>query len=103
MARRIQEHQTVRMTQELDIANLDAGKSRQQLFAERLKRTQDAMVLKQPDRIPILLGFGNGLADFAGTTRREMLENAEKQNTCLLQAAHVFSPISSSRIRLDPR
>jgi uroporphyrinogen-III decarboxylase len=80
------------MRQELDIANLDAGKGTQQLFGERLQRTLAAMALKQPDRIPILLGFGNGLADFAGATRREMMENAEKQNTCLLEAAQRFQP-----------
>lgn len=80
------------MTQISEAANIDAGKSTQQLFGERLQRTLAAMALKQPDRIPVMLGFGNGLADLAGTTRREMLENAEKQNTSLVEAARRFLP-----------
>ncbi len=36
----------------------DIGKTPEQLFAERTKRLQDAMQLKQPDRIPIQLGMG---------------------------------------------
>jgi hypothetical protein len=80
------------MTQNLEVADVDAGKSTQQLFGERLQRMRAAMALQQPDRIPVMLGFGNGLADLAGTTRREMVENAEKQNTALLEAAQRFQP-----------
>ncbi len=50
------------------------------------------MELRQPDRIPVLLGFGNGLADLAGATRRQMLENSEQQNAALLAAAQRFQP-----------
>jgi len=80
------------MTQELEVANIDAGKPTQQLFGERLKRTKTAIALKQPDRIPVLLGFGNGLADLSNTTRKELMEDAEKQNNALLAAAQRFQP-----------
>jgi hypothetical protein len=80
------------MKQEIEVANIDAGKPAQQLFRERLTRTKTAMAVKQPDRIPIYLGFGNGLADLAGATRRELMENAEKQNSAMLAAAQRFQP-----------
>ena len=82
------------MTQEIEVATIDAGKSTQQLFGERLARTKTAMALKQPDRIPIYLGFGNGLADLAGATRREMMESAEMQNSAMLAAPSASSPTS---------
>jgi len=73
---------------------LDAGKTPEQLFAERTKRIGDVMQLKQPDRIPIQLGFGYMLAEMAGITRQEQHENGEKEQELLEQAALYFQPDS---------
>lgn len=71
---------------------MDAGKSPQQLFEERLKRVRDAMELRQPDRVPILLGVANGLAKLVGATQRELVDDGEKQNQGLLAVAQRFQP-----------
>lgn len=76
----------------VDVAKVDAGKPTQQLFGERMKRTMDAIQMKQPDRIPLFLGFGNGLADLAGCTRKEMYDDADKQNKAMVDAAQRFLP-----------
>ncbi|HLA28455.1 MAG TPA: uroporphyrinogen decarboxylase family protein [Syntrophales bacterium] len=72
----------------------DVGKTPQQLFAERTKRMQEAMQLKQPDRIPIQLGFGYLLAEMGGITRQEQHENGEKEQELLEKAALYFQPDS---------
>ena len=41
----------------------DVGKTPEQLFAERSKRVQDAMQLKRPDRIPVILDASYMLAE----------------------------------------
>ncbi len=72
----------------------DVGKTPEQLFAERTKRMQDAMQLKQPDRIPIQLGMGYMLAEMYGVTRQEQHENGEKEQEMLEKAALHFQPDS---------
>ena len=72
----------------------DAEKTAQQLYAERAKRMQDALELRQPDRIPIQLGFGYMLAEMGGITRQEQHENGEKEQELLEQAALYFQPDS---------
>ena len=79
-------------TQSFDATTLDAGKGPQQLRGERLKRFRDAMELKQPDRIPVLLGVNNGLAKLVGATQKELFDDAEKQNNGLLAVAQRFQP-----------
>ena len=58
----------------------DLGKTAEQLFAERTKRLQDAMQLRQPDRIPIQLDMSYMLAEMYGVTRQEQHENADKES-----------------------
>jgi uroporphyrinogen-III decarboxylase len=70
------------------------NKTSEQLFAERNKRMQDALALKQPDRIPIQLGFGYMLAEMGGITRQEQHENGEKEQELLEQAALYYEPDS---------
>ena len=72
----------------------DVGKTPEQLYAERTKRIQDAMHLKQPDRIPIQLGMGYMLAEMYGVTRQEQHENGEKEQEMLEKAALYFQPDS---------
>ena len=48
----------------------DLGKPADQLFGERLNRMNEALQLKQPDRIPVVLGPGYILAEMYGVTRQ---------------------------------
>jgi hypothetical protein len=81
---------------------LDAGKTGEQLFAERTKRIQAALQLKQPDRIPIQLGFGYMLAEMGGITRQEQHENGEKEQELLEKAALYFQPDSVMALFNNP-
>ena len=71
---------------------MDKAKDAAQLYAERAKRVDDAIHLRQPDRIPILLVLGHLLADLAGITRQEMYENPEAGRKALENAALRFQP-----------
>lgn len=73
---------------------LDAGKSPEQLFAERAKRFDDALNLRQPDRIPVSMGAGYFLADYCGLTHRELVEDAVKAQEALETVAQTFKPDS---------
>ena len=70
----------------------DAGKTAEQTFSERSRRLQDAMQMKQPDRIPIQLFMSYMLAEMYGVTRQEQHENAEKEMEMLEKAALHFQP-----------
>ncbi|MBN2238949.1 MAG: hypothetical protein JW712_04180 [Dehalococcoidales bacterium] len=54
------------------------GKTPEQIYSEREKRLEDALHLKQPDRIPIHLMLGYFTAEWGGISNREMHENPEK-------------------------
>ncbi len=82
---------------------LDAGKSPEQLLAERAKRLQDAMELKQPDRIPISLGAGYLLAEYGGITHREQQDNFEKAQDLLEKFALEFEPDTVMGLYNSPR
>lgn len=71
---------------------LDAGKSAEQLCAERARRVQDAIELRQPDRIPVNMGAGYFLAEYGGITHQEQQDNAEKAQELLEKAALDFQP-----------
>jgi uroporphyrinogen-III decarboxylase len=72
----------------------DIGKSPEQLLAERTKRIQDALHLKQPDRIPIQIVMGYMIADMYGVTHQEQHENPEKSLEITEKAALHFQPDS---------
>jgi hypothetical protein len=80
----------------------DAGKSPEQLCAERSKRLYDAIQLKQPDRIPIQINFGSMIAELAGVTRQELYENPEKMRAALVSAALRFQPDSAGGMFGNP-
>jgi uroporphyrinogen-III decarboxylase len=65
----------------------DLSKSGEQLYAERCKRMEDAIALRQPDRIPTEITFGHFLAEYGGITRQEMFENPAKSQEILEKAA----------------
>jgi hypothetical protein len=70
----------------------DAGKTPEQLLAERSKRVEDAVLLKQPDRIPIALGMSYLLAEMGGITKQELYENPDRAQELLEEAALRFQP-----------
>lgn len=80
------------MTHSVNVVAGEAGLSPQQLGNARQQRVATALALGQPDRVPLSMGFGNGLADLAGITRRQLYEDAEKQQAALLAAAERFQP-----------
>jgi uroporphyrinogen-III decarboxylase len=80
----------------------DIGKTPQQLLDERTKRLQDAMQLKQPDRIPIQLDMSYMLAEMYGVTRQEQHENGDKELEMLEKAALYFQPDSIFGVYNNP-
>jgi len=71
-------------------------------YTARAQRLQDALELKQPDRVPIVLWFGLFLADYAGITRQELFENPEKAHEILEEVAMKYQPDAYSGVRLNP-
>ena len=85
-------------------ASLDAGKTPQQLFAERSKRLKDAMELRQPDRIPIQLTMSYMLAEIGGITKQELVENPTKAQELIEKAALEYQPdVIFGTLPSDPR
>jgi hypothetical protein len=74
----------------------DAGKTPEQLCRERARRLLDATLLKQPDRVPIVVRFGYLLAELEGATRLELYENPTRAQDALLKAALRFQPDAAS-------
>lgn len=71
---------------------IDAGKTPEQLFRERSKRLEDAMELKQPDRIPIQLTMSYMLAETAGITKQQLVEDPDKAQELIEKAALEYRP-----------
>jgi hypothetical protein len=72
--------------------SLDAGKTGTQLLAERKQRLLDAMELRQPDRVPIQLTISYMLAEMAGITKQELVENPVLAQDLLEKAALEYQP-----------
>ena len=80
----------------------DQGKTPQQLYAERSKRLDDAMHLRQPDRIPIFLMLGHLLADLGGITRLKMYEDTQAALAALKATTEQFQPDAVERFPGGP-
>ena len=65
-----------------------------ELFAEREKRITDAIALKVPDRVPIILSFGFLAAKRAGITYEEAMYDPVKMTSAWSKAMSDFDPIS---------
>jgi hypothetical protein len=83
------------MTETSAASRIDKGKTPEQLCRERAKRLDDAIHLRQPDRIPISIGFGNLLAEIGGVTRQQLCESPEIALAALEKAAARFQPDSA--------
>ena len=62
------------------------------LLAERAQRINDAVQLRQPDRVPILMPFGNLLSQLEGVPNLELYNDPEKAHKALERAAQRFQP-----------
>jgi hypothetical protein len=62
------------------------------LCAERAQRVSAATQLEQPDRIPIIMPFGNLLSQLEGLSKLELYEHPEKAQAALEKAALRFQP-----------
>jgi len=71
---------------------IDKRQSVEQLLAERAKRLQDALELKQPDRIPLNMAASYLLAEFGGITHQELQDNGAKAQEILEKFALEFEP-----------
>jgi hypothetical protein len=80
----------------------EAGKTIEQLRAERQKRVSDAMEMRQPDRVPISVPFGNLLADMEGITRQELYNDPAKARVALGKAALRFQPDMAGGVFYSP-
>jgi len=83
------------MTETSAVSHIDNRKTPEQLCLERAKRLNDAIHLRQPDRIPISLGFGNLLAEIGGITRQQLCENPDIALAALEKAALRYQPDSA--------
>lgn len=70
----------------------DAGKNPEQLLAERTKRVQDAIEMRTPDRIPVMLPASYFLAEYGGITKQELHDDPAKAHASLEKAALDFQP-----------
>jgi hypothetical protein len=82
---------------------LDAGKSPEQLLAERGKRLEDALSLGQPDRIPLHMPASYLLSEYGGITHREQQDNWEKAQELLEKFALEFQPDTVIGLFNQPR
>ncbi len=80
------------MTETSAVSCIDNEKTPEQLYQERAKRFDDAIHLRQPDRIPISLGFGNLLAQIGGITRKDLCESPDMALAALEKAALRYQP-----------
>ncbi len=61
-------------------------------FTIRSKRFDDAFNLRQPDRVPIIMPFGNMLQQLEGVPNQELYADPEKAHQALEKAALRFQP-----------
>jgi len=61
-------------------------------YLAREKRLQDAILVQQPDRIPLLMGMGYHLAEMGGVTKQVLYDEPETAQKLLEQAAEMYQP-----------
>ncbi len=72
--------------------HLDAGKSAETLCAERNQRIWDAVTLKKPDRVPLLMMAGYLLAEYGGISNQTLQDDFEAGQAVLERFALEFEP-----------
>jgi len=71
-------------------------------YLARSKRVEDAVNLKKPDRIPIILVLGYLIAEMGKITRQELHENPDKAQEILEELAQYFKPDMITGVMGDP-
>jgi hypothetical protein len=72
------------------------AKTPQELYQEREKRVSDALMLKKPDHVPVIVLFGSFASRYAGISRRDELYDLEKSYEANLKATLDFRPEMAS-------
>jgi uroporphyrinogen-III decarboxylase len=90
------------MTETSPVSCIDSEKTPQQLCQERAKRLDDAIHLRQPDRIPISLAFGNLLAEIGGITRQDLCESPDMALAALEKAVVRYQPDLAWEFFMNP-
>jgi hypothetical protein len=68
------------------------AKTPEELFKERTERVEDAIQLKVPDRVPLVVTFGLFPAKYAGITCEEAFYDANKWKMALKKTVLAFEP-----------
>lgn len=83
--------------------SVDAGKSAEQAFGERITRILTTYALGKPDRLPIYMPFGHFLAQLdEKVTRQELTENPDLEAELLERAVLEFEPDASAGLVNHP-
>ncbi len=69
-----------------------AEKEAVDLYREREQRIRDAIGLKVPDRVPVIVNFGFFAAYYAGITCQEVMYDAEKADSAWTRTITDFQP-----------
>ncbi len=68
------------------------AKGPEELYKERLKRVEDAVQLKVPDRVPVIPGFELFYAKYGGLSYYEAFYDYEKIKTAVKKTVADFEP-----------
>jgi len=80
------------MNKNTDTSAAEKNKTPAQLLDERAGRLQDALQLKQPDCIPIMMHISYMLAEIGGISKQELHEIPGKEQELLEQTALEYQP-----------
>jgi hypothetical protein len=71
-------------------------KTPQDLYKEREQRVQDALTLRKPDCVPVILVFGSFASRYSGISRKDELYDLEKSYEANFRATLDFEPEMAS-------
>jgi hypothetical protein len=71
---------------------LTMSETAEELYIQREKRANDAIALRKPDRVPIMVLFGFFAARYAGFTIQEVMYDPDKMLQAQLKAVIEFEP-----------
>ena len=71
-------------------------KTPRELYHEREKRVLDALLLRKPDRVPVIPLFGSFASRYAGISRKDEIYDLEKSYEANLKATLDFEPEMAS-------
>ncbi len=69
-------------------------------FAKRIQLVEDAVQLKEPDRVPICTMFGACIFNMAGSSFKEAMYDFDKANEAVYRFYNTFQPDATTHIAL---